>query len=428
MASCNRDAMTVLMGTDAGDRLIGGAESDSVMGFGGDDDLRGHDGVDTLRGGGGDDKLESGYEGGPSHDLLSGGSGDDLILARAGARISGGAGFDTLQLDLTFVRELADVDLRALDDGGRCVLPGGTVLAGVEAGFIAFGGTSDRVRAPDTLAISLLGWIGDDTLIGGLGADTLVGGDHSDLLSGRDGADVLIGGSLDRLYGGGGDDLLRAAMGDAVAGSGGIDRVAISFASTRRPVHIDLEALHLGEMKLPGETFLKGVEGGDFDLTGYDDVVLGGRGDLSARGLAGNDQLIGGRGADTLDGGLGADVVAGGRGRDRLDFGLGDDTLSGGKGADVFAANTYYFGDRDTITVIRDLGAEDAIDFSAFRSRPWGPVRPVSEFTGGPGEMVIQYDAASDKTLILIEWSYDLDPDFTVAVNGDHRDFSNFVL
>ena len=129
--------MTILVGTDAGERLTGGAEDDSLIGRGGDDELLGAFGVDTLRGGGGDDTLNGGHDSDGAPNLLSGGSGDDLIWATHGSRISGGAGFDSILLDLTGLSQHSEADLRALDGGGQAVLPGGTVLSGVETGALA---------------------------------------------------------------------------------------------------------------------------------------------------------------------------------------------------------------------------------------------------------------------------------------------------
>jgi Ca2+-binding RTX toxin-like protein len=80
------------------------------------------------------------------------------------------------------------------------------------------------------------------------------------------------------------------------------------------------------------------------EITGTDDVLKGGKGNVTLSGLGGSDTLkggsgdeilLGGKGGDVLTGGAGADTLNGDDGNDRLDGGKGIDTLNGGEGDDI---------------------------------------------------------------------------------------------
>jgi Ca2+-binding RTX toxin-like protein len=77
---------------------------------------------------------------------------------------------------------------------------------------------------------------------------------------------------------------------------------------------------------------------GNDTLTGTagDDSFNGGNGNDSLIGNAGNDTLIGGNGTDFLVGSAGNDLLNGDNGNDTLRGGLGNDTLTGGNGQDIF--------------------------------------------------------------------------------------------
>ncbi|MEG4217753.1 FG-GAP-like repeat-containing protein [Microcoleus sp. Pol14C6] len=77
---------------------------------------------------------------------------------------------------------------------------------------------------------------------------------------------------------------------------------------------------------------------GNDTLTGNagNDSLNGGNGNDTLTGNAGNDTLIGGNGTDLLFGNAGNDVLNGDNGEDTLRGGLGSDILTGGNGKDVF--------------------------------------------------------------------------------------------
>src|SRR5262245_54882042 len=92
------DVVSALDGHDIVITLDGG---DTIDGGEGDDDLRGGAGQDTIHGGGGDDIITGGL-GADWHypDWLYGDDGDDTFVSPNGV-VDGGAGRDTLQLDLS---------------------------------------------------------------------------------------------------------------------------------------------------------------------------------------------------------------------------------------------------------------------------------------------------------------------------------------
>jgi len=137
------------------------------------------------------------------------------------------------------------------------------------------------------------------TLSGGEGNDTLISLDVAEELQGLGGDDFLQGlGGSDNLLGGNGNDLLHGNTGaDFLDGGAGSD------------------SLYGGKEN----DWLQGGDDNDF---------------LS--GNRGNDSLNGGIGDDTLYGGKENDWLTGGEGNDFLCGDLGDDTLLGGDGSDIF--------------------------------------------------------------------------------------------
>jgi Ca2+-binding RTX toxin-like protein len=98
---------------------------------------------------------------------------------------------------------------------------------------------------------------------------------------------------------------------------------------------------------------------GNDTLTGTagNDSLNGGNGNDSLIGNAGNDTLIGGNGTDFLVGSAGDDLLDGGNGDDTLTGGLGSDTLTGGNGQDIFV-----FASGEGIDTINDFSlASDKI-------------------------------------------------------------------
>jgi len=77
------------------------------------------------------------------------------------------------------------------------------------------------------------------------------------------------------------------------------------------------------------------VNGGTFDGTAGNDLILGSIGPDTIRGRQGADCIVGGGGNDDLQGNQADDVLVGGPGDDALDGNQGTDICYGGSGTDT---------------------------------------------------------------------------------------------
>jgi Ca2+-binding RTX toxin-like protein len=237
-------------------------------------------------------------------------SGDDDIFVIAGEYADGGAGFDTLYLDLANWGKGLKVNLSAALSGGTSVVAGATIQD-----FEAYGGITGTAFA-DTI---ILGDVyygrgfhstywgidagdGDDIVWAGIGQDHIAGADGNDELYGRAGNDNIHGGNGDDLLEGGSDsDWLFGDFGnDTLLGGEGSDLLMAGYGSDK----------------------LYGEDGNDSLRAGSADSLL--------EGGADNDSLNGGFANDTLRGGTGVDSIYAGYGADLIDGGSGDDFMVGG--------------------------------------------------------------------------------------------------
>ncbi|MGE0053552.1 MAG: peroxidase family protein [Hyphomicrobium sp.] len=162
-------------------------------------------------------------------------------------------------------------------------------------------------------------------------------------------------------------------------------------------------------------------------------IVLGGDGDDIIETGAGNDKVFGEAGSDVINSGDGDDMVWGGQGEDEIHAGAGDDRVEGGEGADLlfggsgndlFVFRTAADANGDTIG---DFQAGDRVDLhfidadatadgnSAFQ------LAAGSAFTGA-GELIVQYDANDDTTVISGNTDTNLDTaEFEITLTGNHE-------
>ncbi|MFC3230920.1 hypothetical protein ACFOGJ_26985, partial [Marinibaculum pumilum] len=372
-------ADTVAGGSGA-DSLAGNAASDSLSGDAGDDTIDGGSGRDTVRGGAGDDRISVTDDEAES-DLMDGGAGTDTLFSDGDFSLSSSAtltGIEAIEIE-------GGGTVYGTASGDRLDFSDIESLQGVEAFDGGWG--NDTLTGPETVAATLRGGAGGDSLTGGQQGDSLDGGDGNDSLTGNAGADSLSGGAgADAMDGGTGDDSLdggadndtitggagddQAAGGtgsdvvsggdgadtldggagrDTVSGGAGNDRILVSGDEAVTDV-IDggdgTDTLYSDDSFSIGRGSVSGIEkveiggdGGTISGTGEGDLIdLSGaelEGVDAVEGGAGNDTLVGSRtDATTLRGGAGNDVVTGGDNNDVLEGGDGIDTLSGGAGAD----------------------------------------------------------------------------------------------
>ncbi len=362
-------AVTVLGGA-GNDSITAGAASDSLLGEAGDDTIVGAGGDDTIFGGADNDRLLGGsgldfMQGNDGNDFVDGGgtSGDSVGGNLGNDTVSGGAGDNALYEG----GETPTITLTATTITGLGVDTFSNVVA-----FIING--SDSANLIDltnmTIAVTVYGGAGNDTIRGGSAGDAMLGMDGNDVLIGNGGNDNLYGGAgsdsldggagNDRLSGqGGSGDSLRGGLGnDTFSGGTGTDLIIesgdVSWLATPTRLTgletdriVDIEGLNLtggnanntldARQFVAGGVTLDGGAGNDSIFgTTFADLLTGGLGNDTIDGDAGNDVIGGGAGADSLIGGIGNDRLLGQENSgDRLIGGVGNDTLDGGAGEDT---------------------------------------------------------------------------------------------
>jgi Ca2+-binding RTX toxin-like protein len=450
-------AMAKIVGTDANDTLFGTDGNDNIWGLGANDTLDGGLGNDFLYGGAGSDVLTSSS----GYDELDGGDGDDrLELNGTGGAARGGAGFDTLAVDLSGMT--TSVRFSGLNGHGIIgdrFVPGNHIyfrdierleLTTGSGNDTVEGGTGDDVISTGAGADIIGGqsWPNPDDETSSLGADVIDAGAGNDTITDRFGANHLFGGSGDdsvittlssaELDGGDGDDTLRLEDADRT------DNVTIDLvngvASTGTTFH-NFERVY-AQTGSGNDTLLGGVGRDHLQGGNGADQLIGGEGNDSLFGGGDDDRIEGGVGIDTIYGEEGNDILLGGDGNDSLEGNEGNDTVFGGEGNDwliSYSIDTYEGADvldggngDDNFTVV-DLSSNTveittiragAGDDSIFASR-------LSNIDGGEGHdtleivfpdlpVAIDFDAASGSsqtgmTFVNIE-------DFEISVRGDHDD------
>jgi Ca2+-binding RTX toxin-like protein len=287
-----------------------------------------------LQGGAGRDILISGA----GQDTLDGGAGADVFVIRA----DGGAhdiiqcfelGVDRIDLSgFEQIFAISDLIFETLPNGIR-VRFGAEVFDILSADGLPL--QADQFVQTDFFDL----WHVDITqalpqapVVGSAGADSLHGTTKNDTLIGVGGDDVLTGHEgNDTLIGGGGADALNGGTGTDTA----------DYSGDGSGIVVDLLSANLNTGQAAGDTYdsienLIGGAGND-SLRGDagNNLIDGGAGNDAIFGRAGNDTLNGGIGNDVLLGGVGADVLNGGSGNDNLLGGTGADQLNGGTGIDT---------------------------------------------------------------------------------------------
>jgi Ca2+-binding RTX toxin-like protein len=271
-------------GTTGNDALTSTNPGQVILGYGGADTLTAGAAGQTLDGGNGADTLNDGGTGISDITTMIGGSGNDtFIITKASDIITelAGGGTDTVKTTLaTF-----------------------TLSNNVEK--LTFTGTGDFTGTGNSLANTLTGGTGNDTLDGGLntsGSDRLVGGLGNDTYVVNKTSDTVV-----------------------ESANNGTDTILA---------------------KVNSYTLDSNVENLTFAGTGN---------------FTGNGNSL----ANTITGGVGNDTLSGNGGADHLIGGLGNDILRGGTGSDTFVFNAVGSG-KDVISDFTVTGnSHDVLELSA---------------------------------------------------------------
>lgn len=281
--------------------------------------------VDYVRGTSkADHAMIDGYT--PNFNIYSMGGGNDRItLSSAGTELRGvsrmdglslvgGAGFDTLVLDVE----------------GGCTLDLGAMTLELSNRLIHFKRLEFEKIDPGE-GTRVIGTAGDD-LYSGFGYISSAGG--NDTINGTGKSDFLEGGDgNDRLYGLTGDDKLRGSLGDDfIYGGKGLD--TLWFTQEIGPVEVNLVTGRVTGGT--GNDTIVSIE--NVWATDFDDILTGNAKANKLSGYGRNDIIRGAGGADSLLGGWGDDFLYGGSGNDLLQDDYGNDAFYGGWGEDIMEA------------------------------------------------------------------------------------------
>ena len=209
-------------------------------------------------------------------------------------------------------------------------------LADVQSIVVNANGGDDWVNIDDqsiSIATTLRGDWGNDTLLGGAGPDNMFGATGNDELLGHAGNDLIHGDDGDDLLiGGDGDDVIHGGFGnDYLVGGQGDDWLLGEEGDDQMFGEAGNDMMFGG----PGQNLMDGGAGDDQMYGGDDkDTMHGNEGNDFIRGLAGDDGLRGEAGNDIIMADDGVDLVDGGDGDDDMSGGAGNDVLSGGDGND----------------------------------------------------------------------------------------------
>ena len=285
-----------------GIRVTGDASTNVVTTGSGNDTIHGGGGLDVIKTGGGNDTVD--YFG-------------------TEVSIDGGTGSDTLVIEAQ-----VSVDLTAVDQ----TLADTTTVTGFDNvdGSALTAGQSIRITGT-TIANTLLGGGGNDTIDGGGGSDSIAAGAGDDVVVMRGSENVVDGGS-------GTNSLVLAstvtASIDLAAGDQSIGDAAVVTGFT----HVDGSAVTAG---------------------------------IQILGTAGVNSLSGGAGADTLDGRGGLDTISAGAGDDTVGYWGSEAALDGGTGSDTL--------------LLRAGGGISAIDLASAGDQTVGDSAIVTRFENVDG-------------------------------------------
>lgn len=168
---------------------------------------------------------------------------------------------------------------------------------------------NDTLAVTSSVAASLAGRLGNDTLSGGYGDDRLFGGAGNDVLYATVGADTLFGGTGNDTYIvqapiGAGLGSVDFTLSEAAGGGNDLLILRVSYASYTLPQFVEQIQIEADMLTLIGNASNNVIDASSRQIG------------MTINALAGRDSVIGTFANDTIDGGTGVDTMAGGSGND----------------------------------------------------------------------------------------------------------------
>lgn len=181
------------------------------------------------------------------------------------------------------------------------------------------------ITGPTSVAVTVSGGQGNDTITAGIGADSLLGGDGNDSISGGDGADTITGGAgSDAIIGGEGSDTysavgMNAANIDGSAGTS-IGAVVNLGATTLTSAAITAATLTVN-MAAPGiSAAVSSIGAGSASYLYTANTTTG---STAVDTLTTIENVVGSTGIDYIVGSAASNTITGGTGADRMTGGAG---------------------------------------------------------------------------------------------------------
>ena len=331
----------ILIG-NAAQAVFGGYGNDTILAAAWDNSVSGNHGTDSLYGGEGDDRYifeanagdcnifdEAGNDTIDFGDLnstdvtfsISSYSGDDGIVVKINST------GDTLRIKNYFTSDSYKIENFQFADTTLTMsqvqdLIGPNVINGTVG--------NDELYGPNSVAVSINGLEGSDTLSGGLQNDTLDGGAGNDYLYGGYGDDTYL------YTTGSGNDAIFDYYGNNTIDFGALSSTDVEFGISHyagddgiiMTINNTGEILRIQNWFAGDEYKIQNFQFADTTLTASQvqdligpNVINGTEGDdelygpyslgVAINGLGGNDLLCGGDNSDTLNGGLGEDTLYG---------------------------------------------------------------------------------------------------------------------
>ncbi|MGO4125951.1 beta strand repeat-containing protein [Inquilinus sp. YAF38] len=310
------------------------------------------------------------------------------------------------------------------------------IQTGTRGGTVSGGAGIDHWEADLSGLISGVTFtLGTTTSIAAAGLTSILGLERITLTTGA-GNDVITGGSqADDIDTGTGNDSINAKTRPTAAGSGtdlvdggaGTDALVVDASAETQSVQLFAGGSPTFQVRSTSGNFYVdayNMETVTFHGSSAGDTITGNIGADILNGRAGADTIDGGLGDDKIDAGTEADSIRGGRGADTITAGAGNDTLRYGTVLDSWVAGAKIDSVADFVSGFDkfDLSEIDANNIAADGNQAF-------TFIGGAGFTAVRGQLRSAAGVVEADVNGDGVADFRVVLaNGATAAAADFVL